>query len=354
MRKNKYYVIGVMSGTSLDGVDFVYTEFTKKEQWHYKIFFAETTKYSNFWLNQLKNLVNLKPEELKSIDKDYTLFLAQLLKDFLLKNNIKTIDSICSHGHTALHNPREGYTYQIGNLPILSKLLHKVVVCNFRLQDVKLGGEGAPLVPIGDKLLFPEYDFCLNLGGFANISMEENKERIAFDVCPVNIVLNYYSRSLGYDFDESGKIASMGKVNKDLLMRLNGLDFYKKPYPKSLGLEWVNANIFPLIKGFKIEVKDILATFCEHIAIQITSILNLKLQGKVLITGGGAYNTFLINRIEEHSKVNNYIPKQQLIEFKEALIFGFLGVLKLRNEINCLKSVTGASTNHSSGVIYQP
>ena len=354
MEHTEYSVVGVMSGTSLDGIDLVYVTFKYEGSWSFKIIYAETFAYPLTWVNILKGLVFHTAEALKQIDFDYTKYLAKVITSFIEKYNITTIDAVCSHGHTALHRPENGLTYQIGNLPELATWLNQKVVCDFRVQDVALGGQGAPLVPIGDELLFSEFDYCLNLGGFANISTKINKERIAYDICPVNIVLNKYVNVLGFDFDDAGKIASTGVVNNDLLEKLNALQFYKESFPKSLGMEWVDENIFPLIDSYKLEVKDILKTFVAHIAHQIALEVNTKKTGSLLITGGGVYNLYLIDAIKGLINSNVVIPESETIEFKEALIFGFLGVLKLRNEINCLKSVTGASRNHSSGIIYFP
>ena len=251
--------------------------------------------------------------------------MASAINRFIHKYKISDIDAICSHGHTALHQPENKLTYQIGNLPDLATLLQQTVVCDFRVQDVDLGGQGAPLVPIGDALLFSEYDYCLNLGGFANISTDINNKRIAYDICPVNIVLNYYVNQLGFDFDDRGKIASTGIMNQDLLNQLNNLDFYKEPYPKSLGLEWVHKNVIPLIDSFKLEIKDILRTFVEHIAVQISKEINHKSNASVLITGGGVYNKFLIDRLKAQTNNTIVIPQKTIVEFKEALIFAFLG-----------------------------
>ena len=354
MTKQKYNIIGVMSGTSLDGIDLVYATFQFDKKWSFEILHADTASYTHDWKNTLSKLTSFSLIELHEIDEDYTTLLSEVINNFIAKNNIEYIDAVCSHGHTALHQPEKKLTYQIGNLPNLAMLINQKVVCDFRVQDVELGGQGAPLVPIGDKLLFAEYDFCLNLGGFANISSDISEERIAYDVCPVNIVLNHYVKTLGFEYDDAGKIASTGTVNNELLEQLNQLDFYKENPPKSLGLEWVSTNIFPLINSFNLEIKNILRTFVEHIAVQITSVLSEKVESSVLITGGGAYNTFLIERINQLAENQIIIPSTDSIEFKEALIFGFLGVLKMRNEINCLKSVTGAKMNHSSGKIYLP
>ncbi|GAA3576198.1 anhydro-N-acetylmuramic acid kinase [Snuella lapsa] len=354
MTKNIYRVIGVMSGTSLDGIDLVHAEFRLEGKWNFKILDAETVSYSEDWRCRLKELVSSTRQQLEAIDDDYTRFLSDVINQFLVKYRIQHIDAVCSHGHTALHQPDKGVTYQIGNKPMLSQLLGQMVVCDFRVQDVELRGQGAPLVPIGDKLLFSEYDFCLNLGGFANVSTEIEGKRIAYDICPVNIVLNKYVNRLGLEFDQGGQVAASGEVHEDLLKKLNALHFYKELAPKSLGLEWVSTNVYPLIDAFQIKEKDALRTFVEHITVQIASEVNKKSKSNVFITGGGAYNNFLIERLNRHTNHTVLIPSSDIVEFKEALIFGFLGVLKLRNEVNCLQSVTGASKNHSSGKIYHP
>ena len=352
MIKSQYNVIGVMSGTSLDGIDLVYATFNFDTIWSFQILYAETIAYNSYWNGTLKDLVSLSKIELRQIDEDYTRYLASEIKDFIIKYHINEIDAICTHGHTALHQPHKKMTYQIGNLPILASLLQQTIVCDFRVQDVELGGQGAPLVPIGDALLFSQYEFCLNLGGFANISYEMDSQRIAYDICPVNIVLNHYVRSLGYDYDDGGRIAFTGKTNIDLLKQLNNLDFYKKTFPKSLGLEWVQSIIIPLIDSFNLDVQDILKTFIEHIALQISKEINKRNHVSALVTGGGVYNDFLMERIKFYSNNTIVIPSKEIIEFKEALIFGFLGVLKLRGENNCLHSVTGALNDHSSGNIF--
>jgi anhydro-N-acetylmuramic acid kinase len=352
MLKSKYYVIGVMSGTSLDGLDFAYVEFNFNGSWSFNIIKAETLDYTEEWKNILKNLVSNPLEELHKIDKNYTSYLGFTINEFIKRNNILVLDAVCSHGHTALHQPEKGLTYQIGNQKQLSKLIGKTVVCNFRVQDVELGGQGAPLVPIGDKLLFSKYDYCINLGGFANISTDIDKKRIAYDICPVNIVLNDYASKLGFDYDCNGDIAASGNINEALISKLNNLEFYKLNPPKSLGLEWVRETIFPLIKEYNLKIEDILRTFVEHVAYQITREINTSKNASVLITGGGVYNLFLMDRIKALTDNTIIVPSKKIIEYKEALIFGLLGVLKLRNENNCLSSVTGASKNHSSGNIF--
>tara|TARA_B110000503_G_C7140648_1_gene410690 strand:- start:92 stop:1165 length:1074 start_codon:yes stop_codon:yes gene_type:complete len=351
MYKNNYNVIGVMSGTSLDGVDLAFVNFSFNDKWTFKILKSKTVPYSNEWVNRLKKAIDFSKTELDELNINYTFLLAQIINEFIDANNLKAIDAICSHGHTILHKPNLGYTLQIGNLPILSELTKQNIVYDFRVQDVELGGQGAPLVPIGDRLLFSQYDYCLNLGGFSNISFEKNHKRIAFDISPVNTVLNYYANKQNLPYDDEGLIAKSGSLNLGLFDELNQSDYYKKSYPKSLGVEFVNKVVLPIIESSELSVKDLLNTFVEHVAFQMSQVITKK-GATLLISGGGVYNTFLIERITYYlPDAKIILPDHQIIEYKEALIFAFLGVLKLRDEINVLSSVTGASINHSSGKV---
>ncbi|MBP9793887.1 MAG: anhydro-N-acetylmuramic acid kinase [Flavobacterium sp.] len=353
MNKQKYNVVGVMSGTSLDGVDLAHIIFSiSEEKWTYKILECETISYREEWINKLKIAFDFSEEELQQLNKDYTEVLGEIITNFIQKNHLENLDAVCSHGHTILHQPQNGFTLQIGNLPEIAKIVNKTIICDFRVQDVQLGGQGAPLVPIGDRILFSEFDYCLNLGGFSNVSFEENGNRIAFDISPVNTVLNFYANKKGLLFDDKGNLSKSGTVSTKLLSELNGLDFYQKKYPKSLGFEFVKTIVLPLIETYDISIEDVLRTFTEHIAFQLAKALPIKI-GRLLITGGGAYNDFLIALIKNKlPDVEIIIPEAKTIEFKEALIFALLGVLKLRNEINVLSSVTGAKRDHSSGKIY--
>jgi anhydro-N-acetylmuramic acid kinase len=354
MFKETYKIIGVMSGTSLDGIDLAHINFTIKDnKWRYEVLESETISYSQDWLNKLKVAVSFSREDLIELNEEYTELLGYIIKSFIANHKIKNLDAVCSHGHTILHQPQNGFTLQIGNLPKIAEIIQEKVVCDFRVQDVKLSGQGAPLVPIGDRILFSEYDYCLNLGGFSNVSFEDNSKRIAFDISPVNTVLNFYANKLGLNYDDKGKIARSGNINSDLLKELNTLDYYKKPFPKSLGFEFVKEIVLPLIEKHSISIEDKMHTFTEHIALQTSLALPNK-TGKILITGGGAYNDFLIERMQFHlPNIKIIIPDNKTLEFKEALIFALLGVLKLRNEINVLSSVTGAMKDHSSGIIYR-
>lgn len=353
MEKKYYNVIGVMSGTSLDGVDLSHIKFRLEHgKWTFEILESETIGYSQSWIGQLQSAVDFSDTQLKKLNEDYTKLLASIISTFIETRQIENLDAVCSHGHTILHQPQNGFTLQIGNLPEIATLTRQTVVCDFRVQDVKLGGQGAPLVPIGDRILFSDYDYCINLGGFSNVSFEQNGHRIAFDISPVNTVLNYYANRLGLNYDDKGTISRTGIINTDLLDELNALDFYRQQFPKSLGFEFVKRTILPLMERFEISIEDKLCTFTEHVALQTALALPQK-EGQMLITGGGAYNGFLVERIQWHlPKMQIVIPSAKILEFKEALIFALLGVLKLRNEINVLSSVTGAKTDHSSGEIY--
>lgn len=355
MFKESYSVIGVMSGTSLDGIDLAHLHFTvKNHQWQFEILECETIAYPNEWLDKLKIAVSFSKNALEDLNKKYTQFLGATIRGFIDKHKLKNLDAVCSHGHTILHQPQHGFTLQIGNLPELATLVKERVVCDFRVQDVQLGGQGAPLVPIGDRILFSDYDYCLNLGGFSNISFEDGKLRVAFDISPVNTVLNFYANQLGFDYDDRGTFAQNGSLDIALLDALDGLDFYQKTFPKSLGFEFVKETVLPLMETFSLSTEHKMRTFVEHIAYQ-TSIALPKKNGKLLATGGGVYNDFLLERMRYYlPEIEIIIPEETLLEYKEALIFGLLGVLKLRNEINVLSSVTGAKHDHSSGVVYLP
>ncbi len=346
----KWHIIGLMSGTSLDGVDIVYAAFEENTTYSFKILHAKTYPYPPQWKAKLQQAFLQKPDNLKALDKEYGAYLGQLINRFTESFHIENIDFVASHGHTIFHKPEEGFTLQIGDGSRISNVCKQTVVCDFRSQDVALGGQGAPLVPIGDQLLFSEYDYCLNIGGFANVSYDENGVRKAFDICPANIVLNHYTRSIHKEYDDKGKMAQSGKLQEELLLELNNLTLYQSK--NALGNETVVADFIPLIDRYKLEIPDILHTYVEHIAIKIAA--ELRENSRVLVTGGGGYNTYLISRIKQHSKAQIILPGSGLIDYKEALIFAFLGLLRMEDKNNCLASVTGASKDHSSGVIFYP
>ena len=348
-----YRVIGLMSGTSLDGLDIALCTFELSERgWNYAIEQATTYPYSPKWKKKLTDAHNLSGIELMLLHNEYGRFLGTSVCQFL-NNETSCIDFIASHGHTVFHQPEKGLTLQIGNGAAIAAVAGVTTIADFRSLDVALGGQGAPLVPIGDELLFSDFDFCLNLGGFANISFKHNADRIAFDVCPVNILINHLVKERNLSYDPEGSIARKGKISSSLLHDLNDLEFYQQSGPKSLGREWVWERVLPVILKYDLHLEDILRTFYQHIVVKTGEIIEKKSQRTVLMTGGGAHNQFLIELFKEIPGITVVVPPNDIVDFKEALIFSFLGVLRSRNEPNCLRSVTGAKINNAGGVIYQ-
>ncbi|MCK5838345.1 MAG: anhydro-N-acetylmuramic acid kinase [Bacteroidales bacterium] len=347
-----YRVIGLMSGTSLDGIDIAYCHFTKQDkQWGFQIEKAETLPYSQQWKDELQGLCNASSFQLMEVHARYGRFLGEVVRKFIQEYHLKP-DFISSHGHTVFHQPKQRITVQIGAGSHLAAVSGYPVVTDFRSLDVALGGQGAPLVPIGDKYLFSSFGYCLNLGGFANISFDNESKRVGFDICPLNSVLNYLAEKVGKPYDYNGSIAKSGSINVELLHAMNRLPYYSMSYPKSLGIEWVSEYIIPAINAKKLSPQDLLRTFTEHFAIQISNITNRNRGKKILLSGGGTRNEFFVERLQALIGHQLIIPEPTIIDFKEALLFAFLGVLRIRGEVNCLASVTGASRDSCSGAIY--
>jgi len=343
----KYTVLGIMSGTSLDGIDLAICTFEIQKKWKFKIIKTKTFRYSDYWRKKLANLHTKSKKTIIETDIKYGEFLGKKINSFLKDQQV---DFIASHGHTIFHQPENNYTLQIGNGQKIANITNIATITNFRNLDVSLNGQGAPLVPIGDLHLFSDYKYCVNLGGFSNISIKQNDTIIAFDICPTNIIMNQISKKLGLEFDKNGMIAKKGDIIPELLIKLNHLSFYQKKPPKSLSREWVEQFINPLLlKNYKSE--DLLKTFSEHIGMQIGVFLKDK---SALFTGGGTFNSYLMSRISHYSKSKIIIPNQKIINFKEALTFAFLGVLRIRHEVNCLQSVTGAKKDNCGGEINNP
>lgn len=351
---NHYRVAGLMSGTSLDGVDIACCYFREENgQWEYAIVRAETFPYPAEWKARLQQLPMASAMELARAHSDYGRYLGNLVNDFLTQHHLEA-ELVASHGHTIFHQPHLGFTCQIGDGAAIAAACGIPVISDFRSLDVALGGQGAPLVPLGDQMLFGGYDSCLNIGGFANISFENEGRRIAYDICPANIILNYLSEELGHPYDRDGLLAASGKVNENLLQQLNKTGYYLLPPPKSLGREWVENTILPLLSSYNISGYDKLRTATEHIAIQLSKAIGNTPDQKVLVTGGGAFNIFMLQRLVNLTTTQLFIPDNQLVNFKEALVFALLGVLRLRGEPNCLAAVTGAGENACGGAFFLP
>ncbi|HOV10439.1 MAG TPA: anhydro-N-acetylmuramic acid kinase [Bacteroidales bacterium] len=351
----KYHVVGLMSGTSLDGLDIAYCLFEySANKWSGKIIKASTIKYTETWKKKLSQASSLPALDFMLLHNEYGRYCGQQVKKFLSENQFRP-DFISSHGHTIFHQPQKQLTVQIGSGASLAAETGITTISDFRISDVALQGQGAPLVPIGDELLFADYDICLNIGGISNLSYNKKSKRIAFDVSPANIVLNYLARKAGKDFDTDGKTASSGKVSLPLLAILDQQSYYSLKPPKSLGREWIETAFLSVLNNLpEITLEDKLRTCTEHIAGKIAQQINTIKAKKVLVTGGGALNKFLMSRITQKCKAEIIIPSKETVEYKEALIFAFLGVLRMRNENNCLKSVTGARKDNCGGTIYLP
>lgn len=348
-----YISIGVMSGTSLDGLDLAACRFTFDQSWHYEIIKALTVPYSHKWITKLSTASELNALDFAFLHNDFGKFIGKQVAEFCADLPQKP-DLVSSHGHTVFHQPQNRLTVQIGSGASIAAYSGLRTACDFRSQNVAMNGQGAPLVPIGDELLFGDYDFCLNLGGIANVSFRENGERKAFDICPANMAFNLFIKELGYEYDLDGNYGRTGQVQEELLRLLNELEFYQQKGPKSLGREWFENEFLPLINSFQLAPTDVLRTLYEHVSDQTSLAVDQYPKGQMLITGGGAHNVFLIELLSEKTKHKTIVPSSPIIDFKEAVIFAFLGVLRLREEPNCLKSVTGANSDHCGGAIYLP
>lgn len=349
----KTNIIGLMSGSSLDGIDLVDVDFWNDGKWHIEIVAKDNYDYDDDWRKKLSDAFYYDKNKLQNIDYQYGKLLGQVTKQFIDKFNLKP-EFVASHGHTIFHKPQEHYTLQIGDGQALANECGITVINDFRTEDVFKGGQGAPLVPIGDKLLFSDYPICLNIGGIANVSYDVDSQRIAYDICIANQALNYLANRLSMPYDKDGLIAHSGLIDNKLLTTLNSHPFYSQKYPKSLGREFFEDNIKPLLEN-RDDIANLMATFVEHIAIQIgESVMTFPETSQLLITGGGAKNKFLVERIQAHTKHHVVVPSDDIIDYKEALVFAFLGLLRSRNEINVLKSVTGAESDSSSGKIFHP
>lgn len=344
--------IGLMSGTSVDGLDVCCATFTCKDgRWSFHIDCARGYDYPQELRQKLgRDVQNMSAYDFVAFHSEYGRYLGQRVNEFMAEFGVKP-DIIASHGSTVFHEPAKKIMYQIGDGAAIAAETGIPTVSDFRRLDIMLGGQGAPLVPVGDKLLFGEYDYCLNIGGFSNISWREGERRIAFDISPVNYVINRFARTVGLEMDRDGLMASKGRVDQALLDKLNALDYYSRPAPKSLGREWVEANVFPLLDGCGLSLEDILRTYYEHCAVQLSKV---TVPGRsLLVTGGGAYNKFLIERMRELSGCKIVVPEPAIVEFKEALIFAFLGVLYMTNQVSCLSSVTGARQDNIGGMLFK-
>ena len=354
-----YKIIGLMSGTSLDGLDLAYCHIWENNGiWEFDIKNTKSVSYAADMLNTLKDAIGLSAEKLIELHNTYGTWLGEQALLFIEENKLD-VDYIASHGHTTHHRPEMGLTFQVGSGQHLANTCGHKVVCDFRTNDLALGGQGAPLVPIGDRIFFNEYDFCLNLGGISNISFEVKGKRIAYDIGLANMILNYITRKVDLEYDDEGKLARKGHINEGMLKRLNDLQYYLLPHPKSIGYEWFLDEVVPIVEETDDSIENLLHTSIHHICDKIAQQIELNTNGEkqsLLVTGGGALNTFFIETLRQKlgDATNVRIPEKIIIEFKEALVFALMGVLRVEQQTNVLSSVTGAKKDSSSGVVYLP
>lgn len=357
----RYNTIGIMSGSSLDGIDIVYVEFYfENKEWKYLVMESNCYPYNPEWHDKLSDLHKASAFDYQQTDYELGKYIGESINHFIDTYNINKKDLIIgSHGHTIFHEPAKGFTSQIGSGATISALTNSTVVTNLRSGDVSLGGQGAPIVPIGERYLWPGYSMYLNIGGIANITVHNNKETIAYDICAANRVLNLLANKIKMEYDKDGTTARSGKIHTELLSTLNNIEYYKQSYPKTLNNSFGTEYIYNIIESYSLTVEDALFTYTEHIAIQISNVINLHQKQmdkstEVFITGGGALNKYLIERIQHYinKDTNIVIPSKLIIEFKEAIIMAFLGLLRVLNKTNVLSSVTGAKRNSSNGCIW--
>lgn len=364
-----YQAIGLMSGSSLDGLDIAFVELLHNSgEWSFEIVDADCYNYNEEWKERLQNATSLNARDYQLLHTDYGHYIGKEVLRFVEEKSLQyKVALIASHGHTTFHMPQQKMTAQLGDGAAIAAETNLPVVSDLRALDIAFGGQGAPIVPIGEKLLLKGYDIYLNLGGIANISFNHPDNYVAFDVCPANRVLDMIAAKEGKEYDAGGQMAALGNVHEGLLQKIAALSYYKQPYPKSLANSFGTDEVYPLLRSFGLTHFDELRTYVEHIVVQIILAIsnhrsaisnNPKPQtpnSKLLVTGGGAFNTFLMNRLTEELKLLNVevvVPDEKLVQYKEALIMAFIGVLRWRQEYNVLSSVTSAQRDSIGGAVW--
>lgn len=352
-----YHVIGTMSGSSMDGLDVVHCTFEEiGGQWNYAINEAVCIPFPEVWKQTLAKITHLSAKELLLAHSGFGKWMGERIQEFITDKQLThRVHLIASHGHTVFHEPHQGMTFQMGDGAQIATITQLPVVTDLRNMDVALGGQGAPIVPIGEKLLWKNYRYFLNIGGIANLTKAQDEDFVAYDICPANRVLNALAYENGSSYDDKGLMAAKGTICDDLLNDLNDLAYYQKPYPKSLSNEYGLDIVLSVIHKYAISVEDKLRTMVAHIVEQIAAATKHQPNGDLLVTGGGAYNDFLIHELKialEAQNISLVVPEAHLIEFKEALIMGLIGVLRWREEVNVLSSVTGATRNSIGGALW--
>jgi anhydro-N-acetylmuramic acid kinase len=347
-----FHVIGVMSGSSLDGLDVAYCRFVKHdEQWQHAIEDARTVHFDAVMRKRLLGVMQGSALDLARLDRDLGRMIARACNEL---RDGRPLDLISSHGHTIFHQPGEGLTTQIGSGAQIAALTGRPTVFDLRSKDVAMGGQGAPLVPFGERALFTGTDTFLNLGGIANVSHHANGSVTGYDICTCNQALNLLANEVDRPYDKDGAIARTGQVVPDLLSALGALPFHHLAPPRSLGREWFDAEMAPLVQDAQLPLRDRLRTVTEHIAHTLAEALRHGNAQRVLVTGGGAHNGFLLERMRACCAAEIVVPEASIVDFKEALVFAFLGLMRWRGETNTLASVTGAPADSIGGALVLP
>lgn len=357
MQDKTYYAIGTMSGSSLDGLDIAYCAITDSNgNYSYKIIHAETAEYSTIWQQRLRDVHTQQAEIYVQTHVYYGAYTAQLINSFIQRYKITQVDFIASHGHTIFHNPTRNYTAQIGCGATISAHTGIPTISDFRSVDIALGGQGAPLAPTADSILFSQYQYFLNLGGICNITIHNEHSFVGFDICACNQVLNYLSNKKNMPYDADGHCARQGTYQDELNQYLNQWSYLSKKPPKSLDRADINAFIIPIIERYDCSIEDKLHTYAVHIAEQIARYVNASVSDygnlNMLVTGGGAMNSFLMEKIKEQCRINVLVPDSVTVKFKEALLMCLLGVLRMQGKPNALKQATGAEYSNVGGAVY--
>jgi anhydro-N-acetylmuramic acid kinase len=354
-----YKVIGLMSGSSLDGLDMVHVQLSEvRGQWTYEILHADCIPYNEQWTADLRNAATMNVSGFLRLHTGYGRYLGEAINKFITKYELShQVHFIVSHGHTVFHEPQHHTTCQIGDGATIAAVTNLPVISDLRAMDVALGGQGAPIVPIGDKLLFSGYDYLLNIGGIANITVQSHA--VAFDICPANQVLNALAAREGKAMDEDGNMASVGKLLPGILDELNDAYYYKYLPPKSLSNDAAMDLVFPKLLESEENNYDLLHTASLHIVQQIAAAIkhypHNKEQATLLATGGGAFNTFLVTELQKALEPHNItvvVPEADVVKYKEALVMALIGTLRWREEVNVLSSVTGASRDSVGGALW--
>ena len=361
-----YKVIGLMSGSSMDGLDIAYVHLQERpasnkqavKHWDFELIHTACYAYPDSWKQRLAAAPALPALDYQLLHVEYGHYLGEQVVRFIEEFSLEyKVQLIVSHGHTAFHWPARKMTAQLGDGAAIAARTRVNVVSDLRAMDLALGGQGAPIVPVGEELLLPGYELFLNLGGIANVSKHGDDGFLAFDVCPANRVLNALAELERRAYDEGGALASTGRIDHPLLTQLNALPYYGMPYPKSLANEFGTEVVWPLIVQVMgergLSVADALRTYVEHIALQVARAVEALGGGaRMLVTGGGAHNVFLVERLRSRLGFEVVVPDRALVDYKEALIMALIGVLRWREENNVMASVTGASRDSIGGAVW--